>query len=105
MGRCVGNGSCKHAYDVILQITDTQMTEVIDPNQLKGKEKYAHYQNLYNKYEVWSRKDLKKRPDLAMLQDYLRTANPNTEDIPENAKILENECTDAILPNINNVTG
>ncbi|WP_338768016.1 choice-of-anchor D domain-containing protein [Bernardetia sp. ABR2-2B] len=80
----------------------SELSEVKDPSQLKGKEKYAYYQALYNKYQGWSKKDLKKiakkdRPDLAMLQDYLRTANPNTGDIPENARIKANEFTDLRL--------
>ena len=76
-----------------------------DVSQLKGKEKYAHYQALYNKYRGWSKKDLKKiakqdRPDLAMLQDFLRTADPNTGDIPENAVVKANKLTDLRVGNM-----
>ncbi|WP_338792665.1 choice-of-anchor D domain-containing protein [Bernardetia sp. MNP-M8] len=76
--------------------------EIKDPSQLKGKEKYAYYKALYEKYRGWTKQELKKlpkkdRPDLAALLNFLRTADPNTGDIPENAPIKANELTDLRL--------
>ena len=75
-------------------------------SELKGKEKYAHYEALYDKYRSYNRAALKKipkqdRPDLAMLQDYLRTADPHTGEIPQGARIQANKYVDAILNNPN----
>ncbi|WP_338761522.1 T9SS type A sorting domain-containing protein [Bernardetia sp. ABR2-2B] len=84
------------------QVTAYQFDENTNPEKLKGKEKYAYYQYLYNKYNGMSKAEIKKmpkqdRPDLAMLQDYLRTADPRTGEIPENARIKANELTDIRL--------
>lgn len=73
-----------------------------DPNSLKGKEKYAYYEALYNKYKGWSKEDLKKidkkdRPDLAAIQDFLRTADPRTGDIPLDARNKANKYSDMRL--------
>ncbi|WP_375562299.1 T9SS type A sorting domain-containing protein [Bernardetia sp. OM2101] len=85
-------------------LSDNQGFEV---TKLEGKEKYAYYKALYTKYKGWTKKDLKKipkkdRPDLAALQDYLRTADPNTGDIPFDASIKANELTDVKVQEIRN---
>ena len=83
----------------ILNLPNYHFDENTNPDLLKGKEKYAYYQYLSEKYAGYTKKDLKKipkkdRPDLAMIQDYLRTANPNTGEIPHDARIRANELTD-----------
>ncbi len=85
--------------ELALSLSKYQFDENTDPNLLKGKEKYAYYQYLYNKYNGYTKKQLKQipkqdRPDLAFLQDFLRTADPNTGDIPIHGAILANQETD-----------
>ncbi|WP_338814546.1 T9SS type A sorting domain-containing protein [Bernardetia sp. Wsw4-3y2] len=81
------------------QVMTYQFDENTNPEFLKGKEKLAYYQYLSEKYAGWTKKDMKKLPkkdriDLALLQDRARTADPNTGEVPVDARIKANEQTD-----------